>query len=235
MLYTAFILGLLGSMHCVGMCGPIAFMLPVDRENSWRKATQVFLYHFGRILTYSIMGLLFGLIGKGLYLFGMQQQLSIGLGIFMILAVTLPFVFVKKLKITGPYYKWLAKLRSSLGSLLKKRTYKALFTIGILNGFLPCGLVYMAIIAAVASGGALEGAMYMAFFGVGTIPLMTIAVYSSKFISTKFKLRIQKLVPVFVVLIGVLFILRGMGLGIPFISPEPMSDLAAGVTQMNCH
>ena len=90
MLVSAFILGLLGSFHCVGMCGPIAFMLPVDRSNTVKKITQISIYHFGRLLAYSIIGLVFGLIGKSLYIFGFQQQLSIIIGVLMILVVLIP-------------------------------------------------------------------------------------------------------------------------------------------------
>jgi sulfite exporter TauE/SafE len=90
MLWSALIFGLLGSFHCVGMCGPIAFMLPVDRSNSTRKVFQIFIYHFGRILAYSLIGLFFGLVGKSLYIFGIQQQLSIIIGILMIAVVLTP-------------------------------------------------------------------------------------------------------------------------------------------------
>ena len=76
MIYSALLLGFLGSLHCIGMCGPIAFMLPVDHKNSSKKVAQVGLYHIGRIISYSIIGLIFGLLGKSLYIFGLQQQLS---------------------------------------------------------------------------------------------------------------------------------------------------------------
>ena len=89
MLWSALIFGLLGSFHCVGMCGPIAFMLPVDRSNSTNKIFQIFTYHFGRLLAYALIGLFFGLVGKSLYIFGLQQQLSIFIGILMIIAVIL--------------------------------------------------------------------------------------------------------------------------------------------------
>ncbi|HLV13999.1 MAG TPA: sulfite exporter TauE/SafE family protein, partial [Xanthomarina sp.] len=87
MLWSALALGLLGSFHCVGMCGPIAFMLPVDRSHSVKKIAQISTYHFGRLLAYSIIGLVFGLVGKGLYLFGIQQQLSIAIGVLMIVVI----------------------------------------------------------------------------------------------------------------------------------------------------
>ena len=77
MLWTALVLGLAGSFHCIGMCGPIAFVIPVDRSSKSRMIFQIFLYNLGRIITYSLIGVLFGLIGKGLYLAGFQQRLSI--------------------------------------------------------------------------------------------------------------------------------------------------------------
>ena len=233
MLISAFILGLLGSFHCVGMCGPIAFMLPVDRNNTFKKVTQISLYHIGRLLSYSIMGLVFGLIGKGLNLFGFQQQLSIIIGVVMIIVILIPYKTFNKYNISKPIYKVISKVKSALGSALKKKTSDTFLTIGFLNGFLPCGLVYMAIFGAIAGGNAAEGSLYMAFFGLGTIPLMTTAIYFSNFLKGAMRQKIQKAIPVFVVLIGVLFILRGLGLGIPYLSPAPVSDMVTGA--MNCH
>ena len=228
MFWSAFILGLLGSFHCVGMCGPIAFLLPVDRTNSFRKITQITTYHFGRLLAYSLIGLFFGLIGKSLYIFGIQQQLSIIIGILMIVAVLIPTQLANKFKLSQPIYKIISKVKSGLGKALKKKTTDTFLTIGFLNGFLPCGLVYMAVFASIATEQAIMGSMYMVLFGLGTIPLMTSAIYLGKFLNTKVKQNIQKAIPVFVVLIGVLFILRGLGLGIPYISPSPMVDMAIG-------
>ena len=233
MLISAFILGLLGSFHCVGMCGPIAFMLPVDRNNTFKKVTQISLYHIGRLLSYSIMGLVFGLIGKSLNLFGFQQQLSIIIGVLMIIVILIPYKTFNKYNISKPIYKVISKVKSALGSALKKKTSDTFLTIGFLNGFLPCGLVYMAVFGAIAGGNAAEGSLYMAFFGLGTIPLMTTAIYFSNFLKGAMRQKIQKAIPVFVVLIGVLFILRGLGLGIPYLSPDPVSDMVTGA--MNCH
>jgi len=233
MLISAFILGLLGSFHCVGMCGPIAFMLPVDRNNTFKKVTQISLYHIGRLLSYSIMGLVFGLIGKSLNLFGFQQQLSIIIGVVMIIVILIPYKTFNKYNVSKPIYKVISKVKSGLGSALKKKTSDTFLTIGFLNGFLPCGLVYMAVFGAIAGGNAAEGSLYMAFFGLGTIPLMTTAIYFSNFLKGAMRQKIQKAIPVFVVLIGVLFILRGLGLGIPYLSPAPVSDMVTGA--MNCH
>lgn len=233
MLWSAIILGLLGSFHCVGMCGPIAFMLPVDRENTSKKVFQIFTYHFGRILAYSMIGLFFGLIGKSLYIFGFQQQLSIGIGVLMIVVILMPVRIFNKYNFSKPIYKLISKVKKSMGVAFKKKTADNFLTIGFLNGFLPCGLVYMAVFASLAMESTLKGSLYMALFGIGTIPLMTTAIYLGKFLNTTVKQRIQKAIPVFVVIIGVLFILRGMGLGIPYISPAPIIDKVEST--IDCH
>ncbi|WP_142783612.1 sulfite exporter TauE/SafE family protein [Changchengzhania lutea] len=233
MLLSAFILGLLGSFHCVGMCGPIAFMLPVDRTNTLKKISQITVYHIGRLLAYSIIGLIFGLIGKSLYLFGFQQQLSIAIGVLMILVILIPKKIFNKYNFSKPIFKAISKIKSALGSALKKKTADTFLTIGFLNGFLPCGLVYVALFAAIAGGNAMNGSLYMAVFGLGTVPLMTTAIYFSHFLKGTARQKIQKAIPVFVVFIGALFILRGLGLGIPYISPAPVFDMLT--SDINCH
>ncbi len=233
MLISALIFGLLGSFHCVGMCGPIAFLLPVDHKNNVRKLGQISLYHFGRLSSYAIIGLLFGLLGKSFSLFGLQQQLSILVGALMILVILLPYKKFSKYNGSKPIFKIVLKVKSNLGKQLKRKSPDTFYTIGFLNGFLPCGLVYMAVFGAIASGTALEGSLYMAVFGLGTIPLMTTAIYLGNFINLNIRSKIRKAVPVFVILIGLLFILRGMGLGMPYLSPmEITPEITA--TQ-SCH
>ena len=225
MLLSAIILGLLGSLHCVGMCGPIAFLLPVDRNNSYKKFSQIFIYHLGRILAYGTIGLIFGFLGKGLYVFGMQQKLSIFIGVLMILVVLLPYKTFQKYNLSKPLFKVLSKVKNRLGKELQKKSPDTFLTIGFLNGFLPCGLVYMALFASIAMGNPWNGSLYMILFGLGTIPLMTTAIYFTGILKGRSRERIHKLIPVFVIVIGLLFILRGLGLGIPYISPEPVMEL----------
>lgn len=220
MLWTALVLGLVGSFHCIGMCGPIAFVLPVDRSSKFNLFLQIFLYHFGRLLSYSIIGLLFGFIGKGLYLAGFQQRLSILVGFIMIALVIIPVTVLNKFSFSKPLYKIISNVKHKLGIYLNKKSNKAIFSIGFFNGFLPCGLVYMALIGSISTGNAVKGSLYMALFGLGTIPLMTTAVLLGNFVNLTIRAKIQKAIPVFVVIIGILFILRGLGLGIPYISPS---------------
>ncbi|QHI37835.1 hypothetical protein IMCC3317_32180 [Kordia antarctica] len=233
MVFSGFILGLLGSFHCVGMCGPIAFMLPVDRTNSYKKVAQILLYHVGRLLSYATIGFIFGLLGKSIYIFGMQQRLSIAIGIIMIVTISIPYKTFSKYNFSKPVFRIISNLKSSLGKQFKKKSLDTFFTIGFLNGLLPCGLVYMAVFGAIASGSMLQGSLYMLFFGLGTIPLMTTAIYIGKFLNATIKQRIQKAIPVFVIIIGMLFILRGLGLGIPYISPVSNVGLITNV--IDCH
>ncbi|MDO6743562.1 sulfite exporter TauE/SafE family protein [Tenacibaculum soleae] len=232
MFLSALIFGLLGSFHCIGMCGPIAFMLPVDRSNSIKQFFQIFSYHLGRLFTYSLIGLLFGFLGKGFYFFGFQQQLSIVVGILMILTIILPKAF-KKYNFSKSINKLVMKVKSALGKELKKKGNDTFFTIGFLNGLLPCGLVYMAVFGALATANTFSGSLYMFVFGLGTIPLMTVVVYMGNFANGLVRKRIQQTIPYVVIFIGILFVLRGLGLGIPYISPIPVTNLVTSVE--GCH
>ena len=183
-------------------------------------------------MAYGIIGLVFGLVGKGLYIFGFQQKLSIAIGILMIIVVLIPYRTFAKYNFSKPIYKVISKIKNRLGQELKKKTPDTFLTIGFLNGFLPCGLVYMALFGAIAMGNALEGGLYMVLFGLGTIPLMTTAIYLGNFLKSATRQKVQKLIPAFVVLIGVLFILRGLGLGIPYVSPAAVTETITA--EMQC-
>ena len=219
MLYTAFILGLLGSFHCLGMCGPIAFMLPLDRTNQVKQFFQLMSYHSGRLLTYGLLGVIFGLLGRGFELFVFQQHLSIFTGVLMILIILFPKI-IYQLKTTKTLNLYIGKVKSALGKELKQKRNDTFFAIGFLNGFLPCGLVYMALIGAIATHSTVYGSVYMILFGLGTIPLMSSIVYVGKFTNLRLNQYFKKVIPILVVAIGVLFILRGLGLNIPYISPS---------------
>jgi len=132
-------------------------------------------------------------------------------------------------------YKWVGKVKSALGAELKRKSMDSFFTIGFLNGFLPCGLVYMAVFGSVAAGSAWKGSLYMVFFGLGTIPLMTTATYLGNFLNATLKKRILKAIPIVVVIVGVLFVLRGLGLGIPYVSPTEMVAVEKITTNQSCH
>lgn len=223
MIYSAFLFGLISSLHCIGMCGPIAMMLPVDRNNEAKRAMQIITYHTGRIVAYSILGLFFGVLGRGLFLAGFQQKMSVFLGIMMIIVVLVPEKVFAQYNFSKPVFQLIAKVKTNLGAQFKKKSFGSLFTIGLLNGFLPCGLVYAALFGAIAMQEVKLSITYMALYGLGTIPLMSAVVYASGLITLPIRNTLQKVIPVAVVCIGILFILRGLGLGIPFVSPSNMS------------
>lgn len=233
MLYTAFILGLISSLHCIGMCGPIALMLPVERNNPTKKAIQILLYHLGRLTAYGSIGLVFGLLGKGIFIAGIQQQLSVFIGISMILIILIPERIFAKYNFSKPVYKVISKIKQKLGSQFKNKSLSSLFTIGLLNGFLPCGMVYVALFGAIAMQSAPVGVLYMILFGLGTVPMLSSVVYLNTVLTIPVRNKLQKIIPYVTVLIGMLFILRGLGLGIPYISPSNMSLFVQ--EQANCH
>lgn len=233
MVYTALLIGLLGSFHCIGMCGPIAFLLPLDRNSNIKKLIQLSLYHFGRLFAYALIGLLFGLLGKSFQLFGLQQQLSIIIGALMLLGVLVPQKKIKKYGLTKPIYIGISKLKNALGAQFKQHSIDTYITIGFLNGLLPCGLVYMAVFGAIASGNALGGSLYMLAFGLGTIPLMTTVIYGGQFLKQNLKNKVRKAIPVFLVIIGFVFIFRGLGLGIPYLSPKVKTNVVEATQNCN--
>ena len=233
MLFTAFIFGLISSFHCIGMCGPIAMMLPVDRNNQAKKVTQIITYHLGRLFAYSTIGFIFGMLGKGFLLAGMQQKMSIFIGIAMILIILIPEKVVANYNFSKPIFKVISKIKTTLGSQFKNKSYKSLFTIGLLNGFLPCGMVYVALFGAIAMQSPTLGILYMVLFGLGTVPMMSSIVYLNSFLTISIRNKIQKAIPYVAVFLGIVFILRGLGLGIPYISPSNMSLFVQ--QQPNCH
>jgi len=205
------------------MCGPIAMMLPVDQNNSTKKAFQVATYHIGRLTAYATIGLIFGALGKGFFMAGMQQQLSIAIGVLMIVFILVPERKSAQYNCSKPIYKVISKVKSALGKQFKNKSYQSLFTIGLLNGFLPCGMVYVALFGAIAMQSVTYGVFYMLLFGLGTMPLMSVVIYVNSFVTPSFRNKIQRVIPYVAVFIGCLFILRGLGLGIPYVSPSTMS------------
>ncbi len=209
-LWTAFTIGLFGSLHCVGMCGPIALSLPYQGSGRIYAAGNVLLYNLGRVTTYSVLGLLIGALGKGIFLAGMQSYVSIGLGVLLIL------VALFSINVESPLLRWqpVARLnqwvKRQLGRLLRSSGPKTLYGIGLLNGLLPCGLVYMAVAGAVNTNSALHGAFYMVAFGLGTIPLMLTTALAGQFIPLRWRRYLRFAVPVFLLIFAALFIARGL-------------------------
>lgn len=230
MVFSGFIIGLLGSLHCVGMCGPIALALPIVGNSKAALIVSRLLYNFGRILTYTFFGFIFGLIGDRIQLFGLQQIVSIILGSLILLRLIIP----QKYSFTKLHFfqRTVGKLKQEFSKMFGKNSMKSLFVIGLLNGFLPCGFVYVGIAGAIATGDAFNGAAFMSLFGLGTLPIMFAASLFSSVLSLKARLNFRKAIPVFSFIIGILFILRGLNLGIPYVSPKMTSHQTT--TEIDC-
>lgn len=222
--WIGFFIGLFGSVHCIGMCGPLAFAIPTFHTRWWLIVADKLLYNSGRIITYSLLGLLIGLIGKQLWLLGLQQGVSILTGILVIMAA-----ITRLLKIRPAYNNALSGLFKPINKSLHYalRHKSGHFIVGLLNGFLPCGFVYIALIGAVNTPSPLSAAQFMLCFGLGTFPLMLLATISSGFVGPLVRRRINKAMPYLMICLGFWFVLRGMNLNIPYLSPAKQQS---GVT-----
>lgn len=218
-LWTALTLGFLGSFHCVGMCGPIALALPSTGKGRLLFVANRLTYNLGRLTTYALIGLLFGLLGTGFALAGAQKGLSIAVGIGIILFAFLPAAFSRNVNPSGQLGRGVSWLKKQMQFQFRRRSYRSVYTIGALNGLLPCGLVYLAAAGAITTNTPWQGAMYMAAFGAGTLPAMLLLAFAGSFMSMHWRNGIQRTMPVVSVALGILFIVRGLELGIPFMSP----------------
>lgn len=227
---AAFILGIFSSLHCIGMCGPIALATPIIRTN---VATEIFsraLYNLGRTVTYMLLGLAAGLAGSGFHWGGVQQWVSIVSGVVILLWVFIPKTNPENWKIIRTH-SIIGLIKNKIGYFFQHKNFFSIFLIGVLNGMLPCAMVFMAIAGAVTSATMMEGALYMLFFGLGTWPLMLVLSSAWQLVTPKFKSASRKYIPYLVGFIGILLIVRGLGLGIPYLSPD-LSPAATAMT--NC-
>lgn len=218
-LISAMVLGLMGSFHCLGMCGPIVLALPLHGNSVGQKIYGGVLYNLGRTVTYGAMGALFGLVGQGLQLVGFQQVVSVIMGAAMIVSVMFPKIFRNHYSLEQSAFRWIGKLKKTIVEMFSIRSFQSLFFIGLLNGLLPCGLVYIAIAGAIATGSVTMGAGYMMVFGIGTLPLLLLLGVAGNVLSHNIRQRINSLIPILVVMVGIFFVLRGLNLNIPYLSP----------------
>lgn len=235
----ALMTGIVGSLHCIGMCGPIAIALPLGQKSWLRRVGGGITYNFGRIVTYGILGALFGLLGKGLEMAGIQKWASIAIGIIMIMSVLFPIFFRGKIKFEQIFFGYAGKMIGGFRKLFAISTLPSLFFIGILNGLLPCGLVYVAIAGAINSNDVLTGINYMILFGLGTVPVMLAIPLFGSLIGQGFRKKSKGILSTFIIILGIIFILRGLSLGIPYISPAekmlvPHEKVMTSGTENSC-
>ncbi|HJP61913.1 MAG TPA: sulfite exporter TauE/SafE family protein [Mucilaginibacter sp.] len=213
---VAFYIGLFGSVHCIGMCGPLAFAIPTATGNRWLFVWDKFVYQLGRIISYSLLGLVIGLIGKQLWLLGLQRGVTIASGVLILMAAFSRLFKLSFMKSRGGNRFFLAVNKMVVYAV--NRRWGHIF-IGMLNGLLPCGFVYLALAGAINTSSAGNAMQYMFWFGLGTLPLMFLATVGSGFINLEVRRKLNLVVPYFMVLLGAWFILRGLSLNIPYLSP----------------
>lgn len=220
----AFFIGLFGSVHCIGMCGPLAFAIPSNHnDRRWLLLADKVAYQLGRVVSYTLLGLATGFLGKQLWLSGLQQFISIISGLLIIGVAFSRFFKFSALGGGGVIFKPFTKL---LGYALRHKANH--FITGVLNGFLPCGFVYLALAGAINTGNAGQAAGYMFYFGLGTMPLMIMASFSMGMITPMVRRKINKAIPYFMLCLGIWFVLKGLTLDIPYLSP------AKGIESHQC-
>ncbi len=228
MLINGLIFGLISTLHCAGMCGPLAFYIPSQVKGD--KRVFAVLYQIGRISIYIVIGLMVYLLGMSFSFFKLQQTLSIVMGSLMVLYVLWPLLKLPKLKLFSNLQgNVLKKISAAIGS----NSNKSALGLGMMNGLLPCGAIYIAALYCASFNQVSDAVVYMLLFGIGTMPVFIAAwMLISKQFSFKVK-RFTYLYKALPLVVGVLMILRGANLGIPYLSPE-LENSNQTVTVKNC-
>lgn len=235
---AALTLGFFGSLHCLGMCGPLALaLLPTGSSQPGvaRIATASLLYNFGRVTMYAALGLAFGLLGSAARLAGIQQFLSIATGVIILLWLVLPKAYTQRYSITRRAGAAIAKLKRRLAQLLHSHRFAAPFGVGLLNGLLPCGFVYLALAGSIAQPSIFGSMAFMALFGLGTMPAMLAIALPNGFLSPSLRVSIRRLLPVGTTVVALLLIVRGLALGVPYLSPKLSASPVAQAAAPACH
>ena len=230
---AALTLGFFGSLHCIGMCGPLALaLLPTNGSQASlaRIATGSLLYNLGRVTTYALLGLLFGLLGSAARLAGLQQFLSIATGVVILLWLVLPKHLTRRIEAKHHVAAALARVKFWLHRLLRSHRFAAQFGVGLLNGLLPCGFVYLALAGALAQPNIAGSMIFMTLFGLSTTPAMLAIMLPNGLLSPSFRFLLRSLLPIGTALVAVLLIVRGMALGVPYLSPKRSIIKDAGKT-----
>lgn len=216
---TGFVLGISSSLHCLGMCGPIAMALPLNRQSNGTIFWGALQYNLGRVVTYAILGMIAGLFGLTVHTFGFLQWASILAGAFLIL-----FAWRKLLTrvpmLHAPNFFLTGKLNSLLGKVIRSKRPGKLVFLGSLNGLFPCGMVYAALLNAILAGSPMASATAMISFGIGTLPAMIFVSFAIGKISAEKQQAFRRALPYILSIVGVIIMLRGMNLNIPYLSPK---------------
>lgn len=207
---TPLLLGLAGSLHCIGMCGPLILAIPLPAAERRAVILQMLVYHSGRILTYSALGVLFGLLGKGIAIAGFQQIISVAAGFFIVAMAFVAWRFEKLVTALPGFGVFTRSIQLRMGKLINNHPGGATFSLGLLNGLLPCGMVYAALAGAISTTNSMEGGIFMALFGLGTLPLLLTVTVAGRSFSHTIRKKMKVVQPILLTLAGLLLIQRGL-------------------------
>lgn len=223
MYISALLLGLTGSLHCIGMCGPIAMLIQGKNRN--QLILNRVLYNLGRTATYVTMGIVVGFFGKIIQWGGWQGKISIALGLLIFVVLLIPAI--QKLFLPS-LSRLVLKLKNAFTSQLQSRRPFSSTLTGMLNGFLPCGLVYASLAVALIQNSPWESAVVMALFGLGTLPMLLLAAYSWQAMKSAIPFSSAKLQTAMLVIVALVMIWRG-------VSAEMNVHDGHPVTECNTH
>ena len=222
---TAIILGFAGSLHCAGMCSPL--VMAVTSANGaarWKS----FIYNGGRILTYALLGAIITAFGLLIDFSGFQLALTLCIAVCFILmglsgigGLRIPLVSTALVRLS-------TTLKNVFSSFLKKKSAFALFTMGMLNGLLPCGLTYFALTYCLTLARPIDGFQFMLLFGAGTLPVMLGFTALLKYVVTRFRLNLQNITRYSYVLVCLIVLAR------LFVSQHDMISHAADQLIIMC-
>lgn len=216
MWYVALSLGAIGSLHCVGMCGPLAIAFGSSQDSSLLRRLWVSLsYHAGRTATYVAMGILFGLVGNAVVIAGLQQWLSILIGVLMVISFVMSIDIDSAISRSSIGQRWQSATRSLVHGLYQRSSAQPRWLLGMVNGLLPCGLVYLALAGSLASESLVGGGTFMLLFGLGTVPSLVVLTVGSSTVSPSIRKQYRKLLPYVTLLFGLFMIYRGMVVEMP--------------------
>ncbi len=226
LVWTAFALGLAGSIHCAGMCGPLMLALPLGRRSHWLAAIA---YQVGRVASYTALGLFFGLMGKGISVAGFQQVLAVSGGVVLVMGALFPVVLERRALQWPLLSRLTVWVQRGISALLRHPSWLATAAVGALNGLLPCGLVYAALAGAISTAEGWQGAVFMAAFGVGTTPLLFLLMGSRSTLSLTWRQRLRRLQPIALAVVGLWLIWRGLQVDLS------LFDSAVPKARLDCH
>lgn len=228
-MFTPLLIGLAGSLHCVGMCGPLLLAIPQDSTTRSRAQSAFLVYHLGRTLMYGTLGLFFGLLGQGVAFAGFQQFLSLSAGLVLVVIAFFAWRWEQLIQQMSGLFAFQGWVKQKIGRLMGKKRQGSMFVLGVFNGLLPCGMVYAALAGAIATGNILAGGRFMLLFGLGTVPMLFALTWLGRPIQTVVRRNIRVVQPLLLLLAAWMLLSRGLHLDLS------LFESAVPAAKVDCH